>query len=137
MDDLFSIHMTEAELRQMTPLAIAHCGDAVFELLVRGWLCAHGGVRSDDLHRKTVAYVSAGAQSQRVEKLLPLLDEWELAWYKRGRNAHLHGIPKNATPAEYGRATGLECLFGALYLTGRRERANELFLLTTEANDGT
>lgn len=136
MDDLFAMHMTERELQQMTALGIAHCGDAVFELLVRSWLCTHGGVKADDLHRRTVAYVSAGAQSRRVEKLLPLLDEWETAWYKRGRNAHLHGIPKNATPAEYGRATGLECLFGALYLTGRTARANELFLLTMEEPHG-
>lgn len=136
MENLFSMHMAEGELRQMTALGIAHCGDAVFELLARSWLCAHGGIKADELHRRTVAFVSAGAQSQRVEKLLPLLDEWELAWYKRGRNTHLHGIPKNATPAEYARATGLECLFGALYLTGRHDRASELFLLTMEDSHG-
>lgn len=136
MENLFDAHMDEKALNQMTALAIAHCGDAVFELLVRTWLCTHGGVKAQDLHKKTVSYVSANAQSARVEKLLPLLTEQELAWYKRGRNTHLHAIPKHATPAEYGRATGLECLFGALYLTGRRERANELFLLTMEDGHG-
>ena len=136
MEELAISVMDEKTLNQMTALAIAHCGDAVFELRVRTWLCLHGGVKADDLHRKTVSYVSAEAQSKRVERLLPLLTEQELAWYKRGRNTHLHTIPKHATPGEYGRATGLECLFGALYLTGRGDRAKELFLLTMEENDG-
>ena len=54
------------------------------------------------------------------------------ALYRRGRNAHVRGIPKNATHEQYSKATGLECLFGSLYLLGRRERINELFLLTME-----
>lgn len=132
MEDYFSIAMETAEINQMTALGLAHCGDAVFELLVRSWLCVHGGAKAGDLHKRTVAYVSAGAQSRRVDKLLPLLTEQETSWYKRGRNAHVHFIPKNATQGEYARATGLEALFGALWLTGQRERANELFLLTME-----
>ena len=67
-----------------------------------------------------------------VREMLPLLDEEEQALYRRGRNAHVHGIPKNATHEQYSKATGLECLFGGLYLLGRRERINELFLLTME-----
>ena len=64
--------------------------------------------------------------------MLPLLTEDELAQYKRGRNAHVHMIPKTATHEQYSKATGLECLFGALYLSGRLERINELFVLTME-----
>lgn len=116
----------------MTCLALAHCGDAVFELLVRSWLCTHGGAQVGDLHRRTVSYVSAPAQAARCDKLLPLLTPQEMAWYKRGRNAHVHGVPQNATRGQYAKATGLECLFGALYLTGQTERANELFVLTME-----
>ena len=56
----------------------------------------------------------------------------ELAQYKRGRNAHVSAIPKNATHEQYSKATGLECLFGALYLAGKLERINELFILTME-----
>ena len=64
--------------------------------------------------------------------MLPLLTEQELAIYRRGRNAHVHQIPKNATHEQYAKATGLECLFGALYLTGQTDRINELFNLTLE-----
>lgn len=132
MENYFAVQMDEKELNQMTPLALAHCGDAVFELLVRSWLCVHGGVKPGELHKKTVSFVSAGAQAARCEKLLPLLTEQELAWFKRGRNAQVHGVPKNATRGQYGKATALECLFGALYLTGQKDRANELFVLTME-----
>ena len=132
MENYFAVCMTEQELNQMTTLGLAHCGDAVFELLVRSYLCVNGGVKAGDLHRRTVEFVSAGAQSRRMERMLPLLTPQELAWFKRGRNAHVSGIPKNATREEYARATGLECLFGALYLTGQAQRANELFVLTVE-----
>ena len=136
MENYLHPNMEAHDLGQISALGLAHCGDAVFELLVRTWLCRHGGVRADDLHRRTVAFVSAGAQSRRVGKLLPLLTEEELAWYKHGRNSHPHGIPKNASPTEYARATGLETLFGALWLTGQEARANELFVRSMEDDDG-
>ena len=132
MKNYFSVQMEIAEINQMTTLGLAHCGDAVFELLTRSWLCTHGGVKAGELHRRTVDFVSAKAQAKRCESLLPLLTEQELLWFKRGRNAHVNGVPKNATREEYGKATGLECLFGALYLTGQADRANELFVLTME-----
>ena len=134
MENYFEPQMTRAEINQISALGLAHCGDAVFELLVRTWLCAHGGVKARDLHRATVAYVSAPAQAERMERLLPHLTEEENDLYRRGRNAHVRGIPKNATQEQYSRATGLECLFGSLYLMGRRERINELFQLTMEEN---
>ena len=67
-----------------------------------------------------------------MSRMLPLLTPDELAQYKRGRNAHVSAIPKNATHEQYSKATGLECLFGALYLAGKLERINELFILTME-----
>ena len=132
MENYFEPQMTRAEINQISALGLAHCGDAVFELLVRTWLCAHGGVKARDLHRATVAYVSAPAQAARMERMLPLLTEEEQDLYRRGRNAHVRGIPKNATHEQYSKATGLECLFGSLYLMGRRDRINELFQLTME-----
>ncbi len=134
MENYFEPHMTLREINQISALGLAHCGDAVFELLVRTWLCAHGGAKAKNLHRETVRYVSAPAQAERVERLLPLLTEEETDFYRRGRNAHVHGVPKNATHEQYSRATGLECLFGSLYLLGRRERINELFLQTMEVD---
>ena len=136
MENYFSVRMTAAEVNQLSALELAHCGDAVFELLVRSRLCTCGSTNVKNLHRRTVSFVSAGAQARRVERLLPLLTEQETAWYKRGRNANVHTVPKAATQGEYARATGLECLFGALFLTGQADRANELFVLTMEDDHG-
>ena len=132
MDNYFSLSMDKREINQISALGLAHCGDAVFELLVRSWLCASGRATAQNLHRATVSYVCAPAQARRVDRMLPLLSEQELTYYKRGRNAHVHQIPKNATREQYAKATGLECLFGALYLAGRVERLNELFFATME-----
>ena len=132
MDNYFKPHMTLREINQISALGLAHCGDGVFELLVRTWLCTHGGVKVKSLHRETVSYVSAPAQAARMDRMLPLLTEEELDIYRRGRNAHVHGVPKNATHEQYSKATGLECLFGALYLMGQRDRINELFVTTME-----
>ena len=127
MENYFEPKMDRRAVNQISALGLAHCGDAVFELLVRTWLCAHGGARVGDLHRATVAYVSAPAQAARMDRLLPLLTEEELAYYRRGKNAHVHAVPKSCTPAQYAKATGLEALFGALYLAGKTERLNQLF----------
>lgn len=132
MENYFTPVMDRKDINQISALGLAHCGDAVFELLVRTWLCTHGGAKVKNLHRETVRYVAAPAQAERMDRMLPLLTEEEADLYRRGRNAHVHGIPKNATHEQYSKATGLECLFGSLYLLGRRARINELFLLTME-----
>lgn len=137
MENYFSLSMDKHRIGEISALGLAHCGDAVFELLVRSWLCSIGRATSKNLHRQTVSYVCAPAQAARADRMLPLLTEEELAQYRRGRNAHVHDIPKNATHEEYSKATGLECLFGALYLQGRTDRLNELFLLTMEDPDAT
>lgn len=132
MQDLFHITMDDRAIDQISTLGLAHCGDAVFELLVRSRLCQSGTLTSARLHKATVASVCAAAQAARMDRMLPLLSERELAQYRRGRNAHIHMIPKSATREQYAKATGLECLFGALYLSGQLERLSELFELTTE-----
>ena len=132
MENYFHLNMDRRAVNQISALGLAHCGDAVFELLVRSFLCAAGKDAIGNLHRATVERVCAPAQARRVERMLPLLSEQELTYYKRGRNAHVHQIPKNATREQYAKATGLECLFGALYLAGRVERLNELFFATME-----
>ena len=132
MENYLSPMMDRREINQISALGLAHCGDAVFELLVRTWLCTSGKATAVNLHRATVSYVCAPAQAARMERMLPLLTGEELAQYKRGRNAHVHMIPKNATHRQYSMATGLECLFGYLHLSGQSERINELFTLTME-----
>ena len=127
MENYFKMNMTAREVSAISNLGLAHIGDGVFELLCRSHLCAGGGKKVGDLHKATIAMVKAPAQAKLTEKLLPLLTEEELAFYRRGKNAHVHAVPKSATREEYAKATGLEALFGALYLMGRTERLNELF----------
>ena len=134
MQNYFDLSMDRRDVNQISALGLAHCGDAVFELLVRSYLCASGKATTKNLHRATVQLVCAPAQAARVDRMLPLLTQAELAQYKRGRNAHVHQVPKNATHEQYAKATGLECLFGALYLAGQLDRLNELFIATMEEN---
>ncbi|MBR6424721.1 MAG: ribonuclease III [Oscillospiraceae bacterium] len=124
--------LTKNELGALSALALAHTGDAVYELLVRAWLVSCGKATNGSVHKETVARVSAPAQSAALERLMPLLSEEEQAVYRRGRNAHVHAIPKNATHEQYAKATGLEALFGYLYLSGREERCLALFTALTE-----
>lgn len=132
MENYFQMNLSKQQIDAISNLGLAHMGDCVFEILCRGYLCAKGETTVDRLHRDTIAMVKATAQAKFVDKLLPLLTEEELAYYRRGKNAHVHAVPKSATPAEYAKATGLEALFGALYLAGRTERINELFKAAME-----
>ncbi len=127
MEDHFEIHMTEDQLRGLSSIALAHMGDAVYELLVRGWLCQHGKATGRGLHQATIRLVRAEYQAACAEKILPRLTEEELAVFRRGRNAQVHTVPHHASRAQYGTATALEALFGWLYLSGRRQRVSELF----------
>lgn len=113
-------------------LGLAHVGDGVYELLTRTMLCRQGHTDVQNLHRLTVERVKAQAQARAAEKLLPLLTEEELALYKRGRNTHVNSVPPHAELADYHAATGLEALFGWLYLQGRLERIDALFTAITE-----
>ena len=117
MTDYFHLNAQPDTIRGISSLGLAHLGDGVFELMVRAWLCLHGKVKVKDLHRATVRYVAAPAQAAAMERLLPLLTDEEADVYRRGRN----------TRADYQAATGLEALFGWLYLQGRTDRLNELF----------
>ena len=90
--------MTEDQLRGISSIGLAHMGDAVFELLVRGWLCQHGKATGKGLHQATIQLVRAEHQAACAEKILPLLTEAELAVFRRGRNAQVHSDP-TATPA--------------------------------------
>ncbi len=136
MENYFKMNLSDAEIKAISNLGLAHMGDCVFEILCRGWLCARGGKNVGNLHRDTINMVKATSQAKFMDKLLPLLTEEELAFYRRGKNSHVHAVPKSCTPAEYAKATGLEALFGALYLAGKTERINELFKTVMEETDG-
>ena len=132
MRDYFQIAMKEDDLRAISSVGLAHIGDAVFELLVRGWLCMQGKATGKNLHRATVEIVCAESQARRAERILPLLTEEEQAVFRRGRNAQLNRIPAHASRAQYCMATALECLLGWLYLKGEQQRVNELFCIMME-----
>ena len=132
MENYFQMNLARAQIDAISNLGLAHIGDSVFELLCRSYLCARGGKNVGNLHRDTIAMVKATAQAEFVDRLLPLLTEEEMAYYRRGKNAHVHAVPKSATAAEYAKATGLEALFGALYLAGKTQRLNELFRAVME-----
>ena len=124
--------LSQREVNQMNMLALAHVGDAVYELLVRSMLCNAKNAPVMQLHRLTVKKVCAEAQAAAAEKLLPRLTEEELAVYKRGRNTKVNSAPHHAEIAQYHAATGLEALFGWLYLQGKTARIGELFTAVME-----
>lgn len=132
MENYFQMNLTQAEISAISNLGLAHIGDGVYELMCRSYLCAKGEKTVERLHRDTIALVNAPHQAVLAEKILPALTEEEKSLYRRGKNAHVHAVPKSATPAEYAKATGLEALFGALYLAGKTERLNELFHIMME-----
>ena len=137
MEDYFSVRLPEDTVLSLGNTGIAHIGDAVYELLTRSYLCIGGKTNGKNIHRATVELVCAPTQARLCEHLLPLLTEEEREIFRRGRNTNVHFIPHNATRAEYQKATALEMLFGLLYLTGRKERANELFCAMMEGYDAT
>lgn len=125
--DYFKPDMSAPALNEISMLGLAHIGDAVYELMTRASLCAAGHGAVQELHRRTTARVNAAAQAKAAARLLPQLTEEESAVYRRGRNTHVNSVPHAASVGQYHAATGLEALFGWLYLQGRTERLNELF----------
>ena len=129
MDNYFQMNFDIRQVNAITNLGLAHIGDGVYELMCRSYLCTRGDKTVLKLHKDTVNMVKAPTQAKYADKLKPHLTEEELAFFRRGKNSHTHAAPKSATPQEYAKATGLETLFGALYLLGRTDRLNELFSL--------
>ena len=132
MENLFQLDFTPQQVGAISNLGLAHVGDGVYELLCRSYLVNKGGKTVLKLHKDTVNMVKAPAQAKYADLLKPHLTEEENDFYRRGKNAHTHAAPKAATRAEYAKATGLEALFGALYLLGRTDRLMELFQLCVE-----
>jgi len=125
--DNFTQHMDSEQLGSLSSLALAHVGDAVFELMVRSWLANGGKATSGSLHKDTVQIVNAKAQAEFIKLLEPMLSEDEQRVYKRGRNTRVNSVPKHMSIADYHAATGFEALFGWLWLKGDKDRLNILF----------
>ena len=135
MTDYLHLNVPDGDMMNISSLGLAHLGDAVFEVLVRSWVCMTGTAKIKDLHKQTVRYVTAPAQARLAEKILPLLTQEETDVFRRGRNAAPHSIPKAASRGQYQTATALEALFGWLWLRGAHERINELFAAMMEGEE--
>lgn len=116
----------DVDIRTYSPLTMAYIGDAIYDLVIRTVVVERGNRSANDLHRKTIQYVKAGAQAEMIEALSDMLTEEEAGIYRWGRNAKFYTKAKNASVGEYRRATGMEALMGYLYMTGRTERMLEL-----------
>ena len=125
MNENFVIPMSEEEVCQISAASLAYLGDSVLEILVRERLVL-SGVKNPSV--ESLKYVTAPVQSEAFSKIEELLTEREMDTFKRGRNCvHSGNVPKKSTPAQYRRATGLETLFGYLYLSGQSDRIRKLF----------
>ncbi len=124
--------LSEPQARMYSPLTLAFLGDAVYSLLVRNMLSLSANKPTGKLHKESILYVNASFQAEMIKELLPSLTEDETAVFKRGRNAHSSHSPKNQSDADYRYATGLEALYGYLYLCGNTDRIKELFNISTQ-----
>lgn len=126
----------ECDAGQLSPLTLAFLGDAVFEVFTRERIVCGGSRPVSKLHSLSVREVCCSAQAEASRFLLPSLTEEEAAVFRRGKNAHPGHVPKNADQADYHEATGLEALFGYLYLNGKIDRLRELFeKIETDRNE--
>ncbi len=133
----------QSDACQLSPLVLAYIGDAYYEMVVRTHVVSEGNMQVEKLHKKVTSMVRASAQAAIARHYVDteVFTEEELAVFKRGRNSKSHTMPKNADPADYRRATGLEAVIGYLYLDGQAERAKELtlkgieYLLESDSHD--
>ncbi|MDR1330334.1 MAG: ribonuclease III [Oscillospiraceae bacterium] len=123
--------LPESDLQNMSALALAYIGDAVYELLARTAVCKTGKRTAESLHTATVSIVQAPAQARFARRIISLLKEDEQAVLRRGRNARVRAVPRGASFEEYHLATAIEALFGYLYLKGETARVKELFEAAT------
>ena len=119
-------NLSGEDITMLSPLQLAYLGDSVYELLVRTYLLKKE-FNVNELHKATIKYVRAKAQSDIIHRISELLTEKEMTYVKKGRNAKSNTTPKNADLLDYKYATGFECLFGYLYLTNQDSRIGEIF----------
>lgn len=114
------------DLNTYSPLTLAYLGDAIYEIIIRTLIVESKNGTVKSLHKSSSNLVNAKAQADLFAKFENNLSEEELSIYKRGRNAKSHSVAKNADVHDYRIATGVECLMGYLYLSGKMSRCLEL-----------
>lgn len=121
-----SLEFRDVDLNTYSGLSLAYIGDGVFDLIIRSYIMNKGNMQVQKMHHKTSNIVKAVSQAKMIDGLMEELDDEEQAVYRRGRNSKPHTMAKNATSAEYKKATGFEALVGYLYLSGKYERLMEI-----------
>lgn len=124
--------MPEKDIQQINPQSLAFVGDAVYSLFVRTHFCKASSARSRKLHKQSTDFVKASAQSSALDDIYDSLTESELAVAKRARNTKVNTMSKHAKMIEYKKSTAFEALLGYLYLSGKRDRLNELLNLAVK-----
>ena len=110
------------DIRTYSPLTLAFVGDCIYDLVIRTIVVERGNTAPGVLHTKKSSIVKAQAQAAQADALMEELTAEEQAVYRRGRNAHSQKKKKNASIGDYRKATGLEALYGFLYLTDQTDR---------------
>lgn len=133
LEDLRVKEFSKEEARRLNPLQLALIGDGVYEIFIRNYILSKNSeLSAHKIHVEAIKYVKAKSQSTIMHIIEELLNEEELCIYKRGRNAKSATVPKNADMIDYRNATGFEALVGYLYLTGNKERLNNILEKCTE-----
>lgn len=122
----------EVDLKTLSPLTLAFVGDCIYDLILRTVIVERHNASPNQLHREKSRLAKAPAQAEMAEELQEHLTQEELAVYRRGRNAKSHTTAKNASVLDYRKATGLEALYGWLYLSGQEERLLQLLRLSLD-----
>ncbi len=117
-----SVKTEQVNAYQYSPLALAYMGDSILDLLVKKYFVTHSNMQPHKYHVEVSKIVKAVNQADYIDQIMEELSEEELDVYKRGRNTNTHSKAKNATMGQYRKATGLEALYGYLYLKGDMER---------------
>ncbi len=116
----------DVDLKTYSPLTLAFIGDGIYDLVIRTIVVGKGNARPTRLHHETASIVKASAQAKAMDRIESMLSEEETDVFRRGRNANSPTTAKNASKADYRRATGFEALIGYLYLSDRTDRMLEL-----------
>ena len=118
--------LKEADINAYSPLTLAYIGDSIYDLVIKTVVVCKANCAANKLHKQTSALVKAETQAEMAEALQEIMTEEELSIYKRGRNAKSYTTAKNASVADYRKATGLEAVCGYLYLKGQQDRIVDL-----------
>ena len=132
LQDIFTACLTEKQVQELSPVALAFIGDGVHTMYVRDKVIKQGSLTVNDYHKKSASFCNAKAQSKLLDKVLPSLLEGEQDIVRRARNAKIHHTSKNSDEATYKKATSFEALIGYLYLVGNYDRIKQI--LSIEVN---